>query len=210
MTRKWLDQAKAQGQSINASAQDGTYAAGVNHVTELMPVLMNDISQTAPEEQKVRYFECLNLSYTVDLDRLTGDRATIFALVLSYELQDRFHVDNSFLSPYVLHGNSHTCYSVGQDQKASRYLGEGSNFPCRHATVIPREAQHTYNLKYVVLVSRPHRNFAVIQRQHRRFSNHFMYRDFNNAPRKPSSQCSRFSARWFRPSSRTRQWLFHS
>lgn len=99
MTRKWLDQAKAQGQSINASAQDGTYAAGVNHVTELMPVLMNDISQTAPEEQKVRYSECLNLVYTVDLDRLIGDRATIFALVLSHELQICFHVDDSFLPP---------------------------------------------------------------------------------------------------------------
>lgn len=57
VTRKWLEQAKAQGQAINSSAQDGTYAAGVNRVTELMPVLMNDILQTAPEEHKVRIFE---------------------------------------------------------------------------------------------------------------------------------------------------------
>ena len=51
VTRKWLEQAKVQGQAINSSAQDGTYAAGVHRVTELMPVLMNDIIQTAPEEQ---------------------------------------------------------------------------------------------------------------------------------------------------------------
>lgn len=54
VTRKWLEQAKAQAQAINSSAPDGTYAAGVNRVTELMPVLMNDILQSAPEEQKVR------------------------------------------------------------------------------------------------------------------------------------------------------------
>lgn len=54
VTRKWLDHAKANGQTINSSAQDGTFAAGVHRVTELMPVLMNDIIQAAPEDQKVR------------------------------------------------------------------------------------------------------------------------------------------------------------
>ena len=57
VTRKWLEQAKSQGQSINSSAQDGTYAAGVHRVTELMPVLMNDILQSAPDDQKVRIFD---------------------------------------------------------------------------------------------------------------------------------------------------------
>lgn len=54
VTRKWLEQAKAQGQPINSSAQDGTYAAAIRRVTELMPVLMTDITQSAPEDQKVR------------------------------------------------------------------------------------------------------------------------------------------------------------
>jgi protein NRD1 len=57
VTRKWLEQAKSQAQAIDSSAPDGTYAAGVNRVTELMPVLMNDILQSAPEEQKVRIFD---------------------------------------------------------------------------------------------------------------------------------------------------------
>jgi protein NRD1 len=53
VTRKWLEQSKAQGQVVGSSAPDGTFAAGVHRVTELMPVLMNDIISTAPEEQKV-------------------------------------------------------------------------------------------------------------------------------------------------------------
>ncbi|KAI0025762.1 hypothetical protein F4780DRAFT_719808, partial [Xylariomycetidae sp. FL0641] len=52
VTRRWVDHAKQQGQAINSSAQDGTYAAGVHRVTELLPVLMNDILQNAPGEQK--------------------------------------------------------------------------------------------------------------------------------------------------------------
>lgn len=59
VTRKWLEQAKSQGQPINSSAQDGTYAAGVHRVTELMPVLMNDILQSCPEDQKVRVIRVL-------------------------------------------------------------------------------------------------------------------------------------------------------
>ncbi|KAK3905885.1 hypothetical protein C8A05DRAFT_12328 [Staphylotrichum tortipilum] len=52
VTRKWLDQAKAQGQAPSLSAPDGTFAAGVHRVTELIPILMNDIVATAPEDQK--------------------------------------------------------------------------------------------------------------------------------------------------------------
>ncbi|KAH7270544.1 uncharacterized protein BKA55DRAFT_588960 [Fusarium redolens] len=61
VTRKWLEQAKAQAQAINSSAPDGTYAAGVNRVTELMPVLMNDILQSAPEEQKEKIKKLLDI-----------------------------------------------------------------------------------------------------------------------------------------------------
>ncbi|KAK8133986.1 hypothetical protein PG984_005998 [Apiospora sp. TS-2023a] len=52
VTRRWVEHAKQQGQPINSSATDGTYAAGVHRVTELIPVLMNDILQSAPAEQK--------------------------------------------------------------------------------------------------------------------------------------------------------------
>ncbi|KAK8094485.1 hypothetical protein PG997_001170 [Apiospora hydei] len=52
VTRRWVEHAKQQGQPINSSATDGTYAAGVHRVTELIPVLMNDILSSAPAEQK--------------------------------------------------------------------------------------------------------------------------------------------------------------
>lgn len=54
VTRQWLERARKAGQAVGSTSGDGTYAAGVNRVTELMPVLMNDITQHAPEDQKVR------------------------------------------------------------------------------------------------------------------------------------------------------------
>jgi protein NRD1 len=54
VTRQWVDQAKKSGQTPGSGAPDGTFAAGVTRVTELLPVLMNDIIATAPEDQKVR------------------------------------------------------------------------------------------------------------------------------------------------------------
>jgi len=53
VTRQWVDQAKKSGQTPGSGAPDGTFAAGVTRVTELLPVLMNDIIATAPEDQKV-------------------------------------------------------------------------------------------------------------------------------------------------------------
>ncbi|KAI1343987.1 hypothetical protein F5Y15DRAFT_183527 [Xylariaceae sp. FL0016] len=61
VTRRWVEQAKQQGQTINSSAQDGTYAAGVHRVTELLPVLMNDILQNAPKEQKEKIKKLLDI-----------------------------------------------------------------------------------------------------------------------------------------------------
>ncbi|ETS02159.1 hypothetical protein M419DRAFT_24911 [Trichoderma reesei RUT C-30] len=61
VTRKWLEQAKAQGQPINSSAQDGTYAAAIRRVTELMPVLMTDITQSAPEDQKEKIKKLIDI-----------------------------------------------------------------------------------------------------------------------------------------------------
>ena len=67
MTRQWLEQARKAGQTIGISATDGTFAAGVNHVADLLPSFMTDILNTAPEEQKVCSLEIL-LSPIVTLD----------------------------------------------------------------------------------------------------------------------------------------------
>ncbi|KAI2351364.1 hypothetical protein LOY94_003142 [Ophidiomyces ophidiicola] len=52
VTRQWVDSARKAGQPAGSNAPDGTFAAGVNRVTELLPVLMTDIINTAPEDQK--------------------------------------------------------------------------------------------------------------------------------------------------------------
>jgi protein NRD1 len=55
VTRKWTEQAKSAGQPINVSAEDGTFAAGVNRVKELLPNLMNNIiTSSTDKDQKVR------------------------------------------------------------------------------------------------------------------------------------------------------------
>jgi protein NRD1 len=55
VTRQWVDQARKAGQPPGSGAPDGTFAAGVNRVTELLPVLLTDIMNTAPDDQKVRH-----------------------------------------------------------------------------------------------------------------------------------------------------------
>lgn len=52
VTRKWMEQARQTGQAISSAAEDGTFAAGVHRVTELMPSFMNDILASAPNDQK--------------------------------------------------------------------------------------------------------------------------------------------------------------
>ena len=73
VTRGWLDQARKSGQPIGPAAADGTFAAGVNHVTELLPSLMTDIINTAPEAQKVR-FRDVSLITITRLDYMNVDK----------------------------------------------------------------------------------------------------------------------------------------
>ncbi|GMF72872.1 unnamed protein product [Aspergillus oryzae] len=49
---QWVEAARKAGQPSGSAAPDGTFAAGVNRVTELLPVLMTDIINNAPEDQK--------------------------------------------------------------------------------------------------------------------------------------------------------------
>ena len=59
VTRRWLEHVRRSGQAVGPSASDGTYAAGVNHVTELLPALMQDILTVVPEDQKVSCLDTL-------------------------------------------------------------------------------------------------------------------------------------------------------
>lgn len=72
VTRQWVDQARKAGQPIANTAGDGTYAAGVNRVTELLPVMMADLIQQAPEDQKVRGYQSSGRAFVTRLVLLFG------------------------------------------------------------------------------------------------------------------------------------------
>ncbi|KAI4105944.1 MAG: hypothetical protein LQ339_003262 [Xanthoria mediterranea] len=61
VTRSWVEQARKAGQQPSASAAYGTYGAGVYRVTELLPMLMSDISNSAPEDQKARIKKLIDI-----------------------------------------------------------------------------------------------------------------------------------------------------
>ena len=54
VTRQWVEAARKAGQVPGGDAPDGTFAAGVKRVTDLLPILMTDIINNAPHDQKVR------------------------------------------------------------------------------------------------------------------------------------------------------------
>ncbi|KAK5018375.1 hypothetical protein LTR39_001024 [Cryomyces antarcticus] len=56
--RQWIEKARHAGQDLSSSGTaDGTFASGVQKITELMPILVNDTIKSAPEDQKVRFIE---------------------------------------------------------------------------------------------------------------------------------------------------------
>ncbi|KAL8996192.1 MAG: hypothetical protein Q9169_004258 [Polycauliona sp. 2 TL-2023] len=61
VTRSWVEQARKAGQQPSASAAYGTFGAGVYRVTELLPMLMSDISNSAPEDQKARIKKLIDI-----------------------------------------------------------------------------------------------------------------------------------------------------
>jgi broad specificity polyphosphatase/5'/3'-nucleotidase SurE len=49
----YQEQARRHGQDISTTTDDGTFAGGLRHITSVLPSLMNDIIQHAPDSQKV-------------------------------------------------------------------------------------------------------------------------------------------------------------
>lgn len=61
VTRQWVEKARQAGQNVaNSAAEDGTYAAGVHRMTELLPTMMNELIQLAPDDQKVSLSKHIN------------------------------------------------------------------------------------------------------------------------------------------------------
>jgi protein NRD1 len=112
VTRKWTEQAKNAGQPINSSAQDGTFAAGVHRVKELLPVLMNDIIQSSPDDQKVRP----NMSSVVSIQKCSCEGLMTFGF-LDVARQKSLLLPCIIFFPFELPLTLFFCF-VGQDQKA--------------------------------------------------------------------------------------------
>lgn len=53
IARMYQEQARRHGQDISTTTDDGTFAGGLRHITSVLPSLMNDIIQHAPDSQKV-------------------------------------------------------------------------------------------------------------------------------------------------------------
>ncbi|CAI7599983.1 unnamed protein product [Penicillium manginii] len=82
VTRQWVEAARKAGQPPGSSAPDGTFAAGVNRVTELLPVLMGDIINTAPQDQKEKIKKLIDIwerGYTFPAPMLTSFREKLNA-----------------------------------------------------------------------------------------------------------------------------------
>ncbi|XPS68216.1 hypothetical protein M3J09_000506 [Ascochyta lentis] len=75
VTRQWVEKAKAAGQSVSRNAAPGTYAAGVQRMTEVLPAVMNDLVQHAPDNQKEKIIKLLDIwqrGQTFPLDMLAA------------------------------------------------------------------------------------------------------------------------------------------
>ena len=125
VTRQWIEQARKLGQTLGPSASDGTFAAGVNHVTELLPALMQDILSVAPEDQKVRSlgtFLPLDTIKIVDLKLKRKVRWKCFSLQNCKDLKSTLRLRTK-LRIVCCNQNSLLCAILGQDQKTNRNLG---------------------------------------------------------------------------------------
>ncbi|KAJ4332141.1 hypothetical protein N0V95_009728 [Ascochyta clinopodiicola] len=73
VTRQWVEKAKAAGQSVSRNAAPGTYAAGVQKMTDVLPAVMNDLVQHVPDNQREKITKLLDIwqrGHTFPLDML--------------------------------------------------------------------------------------------------------------------------------------------
>jgi protein NRD1 len=61
VVRGWIDKSKAAGQSISKNAAPGTFASGVQKITDFMPTVMTKLVQSAPEDQKDRISKLIDI-----------------------------------------------------------------------------------------------------------------------------------------------------
>ena len=127
-------------------ASDGTFAAGVNHVTELLPALMGDILSVAPEDQKVRSLDTIppQTSITTALveyiqTRLRGGRGAGMHSGAYGDLLSKLYVLVSCIVLYIVLKLTSLLALLGQDKKTDRNLGAWKHISSRYAEQLQRE-----------------------------------------------------------------------
>jgi protein NRD1 len=61
VTRQWVEKARASGQAVSKNAAPGTFAAGVQRITDALPSLMTELAHTAPDNQKEKISKLLDI-----------------------------------------------------------------------------------------------------------------------------------------------------
>ncbi|KAF2182809.1 hypothetical protein K469DRAFT_220995 [Zopfia rhizophila CBS 207.26] len=61
VTRQWMEKARNAGQVVSRNAPQGTFAAGVQKVTDMLPNLMTDLILSVPDNQKEKISKLLDI-----------------------------------------------------------------------------------------------------------------------------------------------------
>ncbi|TVY84505.1 Rpb7-binding protein seb1 [Lachnellula suecica] len=102
VTRKWVEQAKLAGQTINLSAEDGTFAAGVNRVKELLPNLMNNIIPSSPDkDQKDKIRKLIDI----------WEKSQTFPISMLNDFKEKLNASMQCKKHSTLPGRSVFCFS---------------------------------------------------------------------------------------------------
>lgn len=75
VARQWVEKAKQAGQTVSKSATPGTYASGVQMMRDVLPAMMINLIQSAPDTQKEKISKLLDIwerGQTFPLDMLAG------------------------------------------------------------------------------------------------------------------------------------------
>ncbi|KAH8631804.1 hypothetical protein IG631_13487 [Alternaria alternata] len=75
VARQWVERAKQAGQTVSKHAAQGTYASGVQMMRDVLPAMMHNLIQSAPETQKEKISKLLDIwerGQTFPLDMLAG------------------------------------------------------------------------------------------------------------------------------------------
>lgn len=75
VSRQWLERARKAGQAVSKNAAPGTFASGVQKITDVLSVLMTDLIRSAPDNQKEKISKLLDIwerGQTFPHDMLAG------------------------------------------------------------------------------------------------------------------------------------------